>query len=146
YGVLSVLWGNDDGTFRTPTYPGTYWVPLSAAVAAGDFNNDGNSDLVISEYDLEWGNAQVGARLGNGQGGFTPPGWMWMPAPMGAVTVADLNLDDKLDVVLAAPIWNGSTGYALLGNGDGTFSYDPYNSEFSATGDVRGLAVGDFTG
>ena len=144
YGSLNLLLGNGNGIFQPPARPG-YAAPL--AVAAGDFNNDGKSDFVVSEYDLEWGNAQVYAQLGNGHGGFTPPGaqgWTLLPYPLGAATVADLNRDGNLDVVLWAP--GGSTGYALLGNGHGSFSYDFYNSEFLTGSDVRGLAVGDFTG
>src|SRR5262245_39778648 len=65
---------------------------------------------------------------------------------MRAVTVGDLNLDGNLDAIAAAPYLGGSNGDALLGNGDGTFFFDYWYSEFVAGADHRGVAVGDFTG
>jgi hypothetical protein len=86
---VSVLLGNGDGTFRTPTHPSVAQGPMS--VAAGDFNNDGNSDLVVSEHDWDsFGYVEV--LLGDGRGSFRrsgsfgypgfrsvipPPCWRW---------------------------------------------------------------------
>jgi hypothetical protein len=65
-GWISVVLGNGDGTFRaSPTPPSAYWKPLSLAV--GDFNGDGNSDLVVSEDELNsFGYVEV--LQGDGQG------------------------------------------------------------------------------
>jgi hypothetical protein len=104
-GDLSVLLGNGDGTFQAPTlqvpwYGGPNGVPVSAA--AGDFNNDGNSDLVVTGDDLDsYGTVEV--LLGTGWGGFTRASWVKIAYPLTAVTVADLNRDGNLDVVAAAP-------------------------------------------
>lgn len=145
YGSVSVLLGNGDGTFRSPTHPLTSGVPL--AVAVGDFNNDGNSDLVVSE---DGGNSFGGveALLGNGQGGFALASGYGFGNPDSGLAVGDLNGDGKLDAIMVAG--EGSLGggnYALLGNGYGGFSAGgPYAGEFLAVPDGRAVAVGDFTG
>jgi hypothetical protein len=148
YGWVSVLLGNGDGSFRAPTLTAG-----NLAVAAGDFNNDGNSDLVVSEVDFAIGEVGTGVRVlpGDGRGGFT-----WTPGAtligLGqyptVIAVADLNRDGNLDAVTAAPLWDGQFGsgsFVLLGNGDGTFRYDFF--EFSGGfNDQGGVAVGDLTG
>ncbi len=88
----------------------------------GDFNGDGNLDLVVQGSD----NAIA---LGNGDGTFT------LSAPFAAgihpTLTGDFNNDGKLDLVAGnEPI--------LFGNGDGTFSSGPH-FPLSST-----LAVGDF--
>jgi hypothetical protein len=141
-GWLGVLLGNGDGTFQPVAGPGALYVPVSAA--AGDFNNDGNSDLVVTEDDLG-SSGVVEVLLGNGRGGFTRMPWHGVSWPTMGATVADLNLDGNLDAVAvgAGVLWGGgSNGYAMLGNGDGTFGY----SEFATSQDPRAVAVGDFTG
>jgi hypothetical protein len=142
-GWLGVLLGNGDGTFQAPTVRGTQYMPVSAA--AGDFNNDGNSDLVVTEDDLG-SSGVVEVLLGNGRGGFTRMPWHGISYPTMGVAVADLNLDGNLDAVAvgAGVLWGGggSNGYAMLGNGDGTFGY----SGFATSQDPRAVAVGDFTG
>ena len=104
---------------------------------AGDFNNDGNVDLVTASSqtisillgngdgkpDLAVTNSSdnsVSILLGNGDGTFQahvsyPGGAL----PLG-ITNGDFNGDGKLD--LAVTEWFGSSTVAiLLGNGDGSF-------------------------
>jgi hypothetical protein len=151
YGVLSVLWGNGDGTFRTPTHPGTYWVPLSAAV--GDFNGDGNSDLVVSEDDYNsFGYVEV--LYGNGLGDFTAAGYSTTHPPpalavgdFGYITldgfssqqaaVGDFTGDGLDDLVIA------DYGVSVEpGRGDGTFNV---GNGFAANGTYQtSVAVADF--
>jgi hypothetical protein len=151
YGVLSVLWGNGDGTFRMPTYPGTYWVPLSAAV--GDFNGDGNSDLVVSEDDLN-SCGYVEVMYGNGLGDFTANGYSTNHPSSGLaagnfgyitldgfttqqVAVGDFTGDGLDDLVLAdSGVWVDP------GRGDGTFDV---GNGFAANGTYQtSVAVADF--
>jgi len=73
-------------------------------IATGDFNSDGNLDLITSN----------GVMLGNGDGSFQAP-IFYLP---GATIVADFNNDKKLDT--AATISKDSFEVSL-GNGDGTF-------------------------
>jgi len=118
-GVVGVLLGNGDGTFRPAvTYSSGGNNPFSLAVA--DVNGDGHPDLVVGN-DLS-----IGVLLGNGNGTFRPAvtyasGGLDMTY---SLAVADLNRDGNLDVVVANGYLNyfkGGTVGVLLGNGDGTF-------------------------
>ncbi len=139
---LSVLLGNGDGTFR-PTFR-TVVLADPQAVAAADFNADGHMDLVYTAYGVNGGWGSVDVLLGDGQGGFAAQHQYQVHTQTpGDVAVADLNADRRPDVVTV----NGGTVNVLLGNGDGTLSYDWTASNFAAgTYPVGGgLAVGDFT-
>jgi dienelactone hydrolase len=136
--TLSVLLGNGDGTFQPQvTYP---TAPGPAEGVTGDFNGDGKLDLAVSNFGNYTGDT-VSIFLGNGDGTFQahvdyPTG----QAP-GAMVVADLNGDGKLDLV------TGNVDNAisvLLGNGDGTFQA-PVNY-LSGVNGSGGVAAGDFYG
>jgi hypothetical protein len=82
-------------------------------VAIGDFNNDGNPDMVAAA-------GPVWVLLGNGNGTFQSP-VQYLPASLsGQVVVRDINLDGTLDLVLGSQS-NDGMNPVLLGNGDGTF-------------------------
>jgi hypothetical protein len=87
----------------------------TTSVAAGDFNGDGNLDLIAANqnsYDL-------GLLLGNGDGTFqTALNYPVMSQPR-SVAVGDLNGDGNLDVVVGSE--TGGDISLLAGNGDGTF-------------------------
>jgi hypothetical protein len=127
---LAVLLGGGDGTFNPPLFS----APLSTiALAVGDFNGDGKLDLAnvtntcSDPNDLVCNDGLVNILLGNGDGTFQAPvNYPFVGAETGSVTVGDLNLDGKLDLVVAnrncgnfdCPM---GTLSVLLGNGDGTF-------------------------
>ena len=118
---VAIFMGKGDGTFQTPT---TLAQSSPGAAAIGDFNNDGNPDLLV----IGGGNANI--FLGNGNGTFNSPltvnlttlnapGDIWVAA-------ADFNLDGNLDFVVGANPPRGQSFLyqgirLLLGNGDGTF-------------------------
>lgn len=106
-GGPSILLGNGDGTFQAPiTYVGSSQ-QAGPALAAADFNLDGNLDLYA-------GGALF---LGNGDGTFVLHATY--PVANGeAAAAADLNRDGKPDLVVTQQ--SGGV-LVLLGNGDGSF-------------------------
>jgi hypothetical protein len=135
YHDLAVLIGNGDGTFRSPTTNNLPGSPVYVAV--GDFNGDGNMDLVATG-----GGAEVWVLLGNGDGTFQSPIITNVPGS-GMIAVGDFNGDGKLDLAVAD--YSGTNGgiLILLGNGDGTFQ--PPTNIVSASFPAY-LVVGDFNG
>jgi hypothetical protein len=116
----------------------------AAQVVTGDFNGDGNLDLLVVTVDdtnADWGYCVL---LGNGAGSLQPP--VCSPQGVPGVTRAislvagDFNNDKKLDVVVGG-LSNQSLAI-LLGNGDGTFAPAAY--VFDGGGDK--LMAADFNG
>jgi hypothetical protein len=128
-GGISVLLGNGDGTFQPANSFTAGKNPF--ALAASDFNRDGNADLVIIN------STGVGVLLGNGDGTFGPV--TYFPTASGPVSlrVADLDSDNIPDLVVAAT----SSLSVLLGNGDGTFQ-----SHVDYSGPGRNVVVVDVNG
>jgi probable HAF family extracellular repeat protein len=109
------------------------------AVAAADFNGDGNPDLAVAN---EGGN-NVTVLMGNGSGGFTP--FSASPFAVGAapasITAGDFNADGKPDFAVAN--FNDGTVTVYLGNGQGGFTATP-GSPITVGKQPSGIAVGDF--
>jgi len=155
-GLIGVLLGNGDGTFKTVvTYSSGGQSPKSVAIA--DVNGDGKPDLVVANLCANpcvsgVTDGSVGVLLGNGDGTFQAV-VTYDSGGLDAVSVAvaDMNGDGKPDVVVAnectptnCSLLSG-TGLVsvLLGNGDGTFqSAVTYN----AGGNAYSVAVGDLNG
>ncbi len=118
-GGPSVMLGNGDGTFQAPiTYVGSTQ-QTGPALAAADFNLDGNLDLYA-------GGALF---LGNGDGTFVLHA-TYPVANAAAAAAADLNRDGKPDLVVAQQ----SGVSVLLGNGDGSFQTTvKYSAGYYAT-------------
>lgn len=144
-GVVTVLFGNGDGTFTPGPGVQTGGSPFVFAVDIGDFNHDGKLDFVGQEG--IGGPIQV--FFGNGDGTFTPGPVTELPAAVVGGGrfhlidggMGDLNRDGNLDLVV-------TDGYYLemmLGRGDGTFSPGPGQPlNLGAVGDS--VAVADFNG
>jgi hypothetical protein len=150
-GVVGVLLGNGDGTFRTAvTYGSGGNGPFSVAVA--DVNGDGKLDLLVANQRLSTSFGQpggVGVLLGNGDGTFkTAVAHGSGGNDAVSIAVADVNGDGKPDVLVANNCstlsdCSNSTGSVgvLLGNGDGTFQMAlTYGSDGNVGSSV---AVGD---
>lgn len=110
-GVVAVLLGNGDGTFRSPiTTNLTVNGGTVPSLVVGDFNRDGKIDVAFLA------NSEIEIMLGNGNGTFqnsTPFG-----QEMNSIATADMNRDGILDLVSAN---TAGTVSVWLGNGDGTF-------------------------
>lgn len=106
-GKLWVALGNGDGTFKKPV---SYPIPCGIygfSFAAGDFNSDGKTDLLVN-YNTTDISAVTDLYLGNGDGTFQPkqvvklPGGMDYNAELGIVP-ADFNSDGLLDFIFQEP-------------------------------------------
>ncbi|MGA2737761.1 MAG: VCBS repeat-containing protein [Bryobacteraceae bacterium] len=133
--TVSILLGNGDGAFQPAvayaagTSPGT--------LAMGDFNLDGNLDLVVNSN-----SNYITILLGNGDGTFAAPVHYAALEDPGSVAVGDFNGDGKPDLAVGT---FGVPNFVriLLGNGDGTFQ--PPTTCNAGYGPV-GVTVGDFNG
>jgi Bacterial Ig-like domain (group 3)/FG-GAP-like repeat len=116
------------------------------SVAVGDFNGDGNLDVASSEPYGEYPNnaSALAVLLGNGDGTFQSPqmypGFNNYQGVLG-VAVADLNHDNKLDLV--ATDYAGGGVLVFLGKGDGTFNSP---TGWAAGNQAGTVTVADFNG
>jgi FG-GAP-like repeat/Abnormal spindle-like microcephaly-assoc'd, ASPM-SPD-2-Hydin len=114
--TISILLGNGDGTFQ-PAIITSQANTFYSGLVVGDFNEDGNLDIVTN-YSNGSGSG-ISVLLGNGDGTFQAPVDYAIQCPVSLV--GDLNGDGKLDLLgfvsndLPTPI------YTQFGNGDGTF-------------------------
>ena len=139
------IFANDGkgGLSLSHTYANVLNAP-AAQVVTGDFNGDGNLDLLAVTVDGPTGDWGYCVLLGNGDGSLQPP--MCNPQGVPSVTRAitlvagDFNNDKKLDVAVGG-LSNQSLAI-LLGNGDGTFVPAAY--VFDGGGDK--LMAADFNG
>jgi hypothetical protein len=135
---IQVLLGNGNGTFRFGSFA-THSYYSGSAIAYGDFNNDGNEDLVFGA-DPDGPPTQLKVALGDGNGKFQQGSRFghFRVYPI-QIVVGDFNADGKLDVIaLEAGV------YVFLGNGDGTFrqllydrnvgGYDAVAADFNGDG------------
>lgn len=129
-GVVTILLGNGDGTFKQGT---NLTVSGNAStIALADFNGDHKPDIAVSDGTayMTW------VFVGNGDGSFTLSDTEYYGG--NALVAGDFNADGKQDLAFAS-----SDGVGLfLGNGDGTIS----SLIVAPLSSVMSLAVGDFYG
>ncbi|WP_405060163.1 VCBS repeat-containing protein [Kribbella sp. NBC_01505] len=151
--TVPVAMSNGDGTFtvhNSPVsqFPGWAAAP-NATVTAGDFNNDGRTDLALTGA-AGW--TTVPVAMSNGDGTFTVhnspvsqfPGWA--AAPNATVTAGDFNNDGRTDLALT-----GAAGWTTIpvamSNGNGTFTVqnNPAGQfPYWASGARTKVTAGDF--
>jgi len=135
---IGIFLGNGNGTFGSQvTYPtGMNSKPVSIAI--GDFNNDGQMDIVVANF----GSNNIGILLGNRDGTFKQQTTFAVGSshPL-QIAVGDFNNDSRPDIVIV----NYGTNIIglLLGYGNGNFSSQ---IELSAAYDSLPFSVvaGDF--
>jgi hypothetical protein len=114
---ITVLLGKGDGNFEAPR--SFEAGPFPTALAVGDFNGDGNLDVVVANRTIFPGRATV--LFGDGNGGFSAPLRLELfdvSAFPESVAVGDFG-NGHLDFVVANSSSNNVT--VVLGNGDGSF-------------------------
>ena|GEM_PF-2461902 len=115
---ITILLGNGNGTFQTPSEIDVGTGPMAMAVV--DLNRDGIKDVAIGG-----GNTEFSILLGIGNGTFVrqpvvtlvPGGDLF--SACNDIGVGDLNRDGIQDLVV--PLGNGEGNAILIGNGNGTF-------------------------
>lgn len=138
--------------FRTPRFYKAG--PGPDGIVTGDFNEDGNRDLVTSNrYGGDpVGTGDVSCLQGSGDGKFTKVNEQDPTVSANSISVGKLNGDAHLDVVLTDPDSSPPSVVVLLGNGDCTFTkkdtedsggvspgYDPFDTalaDFDDDGDL----------
>jgi len=139
-GLVAVFVNNRDGTFQGPSY---YFAGLtdrqtsSMELAVGDFNRDGNADLLV----IANRQSSAGVLLGNGNGTFQPGAWYVTDVDANGVAVGDFDGDGNPDFVVSAVGNNSLT--VVLGNGDGTFQSA---RSYIGAANPTSVALGDFNG
>lgn len=112
--------GQADGTFSSSTALVPFSLQISPGeVIAGDFNGDGNTDLILFGG-LSNSGAAYQVLLNDGKGNFTAAGSGSIPSESAPAVVGDFNHDGKLDFAIAFNV--GQPFSVFFGNGDGTFS------------------------
>jgi hypothetical protein len=140
-----VFLGNGDGVSYTPMpqpeflSSGTATSDFGPSILAADFNNDGRADLATDD------GATIRTYLGNGDGTFAAGPAYGTISNSGFLTATDLDGDGNID------LWTGyagngmyggdgrlpNLGYALMGNGDGTFQGTPATESTGASSAVK---------
>ena len=144
--TIGVMLNRGNDTFSNPKLYTTTTGPEFAGVGppvVADVNGDGVPDLLYPDYV----GANVGVRLGLGDGAFGAQSVF--PAGVGAYSLnaVDVNGDGKTDLVVANAVDN--TVSVLLGNGNGTFQtqkvfpvgFDPFAL---VTADLNNDGIPDF--
>ena len=133
-GTVLIFRGAGNGTFLTPSASDKYTVGrLPSAVAVGDFNGDGKTDIAVADAGDSTTPGDIEILLGNGDGTFQAPKQFLTGAGSHPVAflAQDINGDGIADLAIvdqgngASPgkvlVWFGNKD-PLTGKWDGTFN------------------------
>jgi FG-GAP-like repeat/Abnormal spindle-like microcephaly-assoc'd, ASPM-SPD-2-Hydin len=138
-GVL-LLFGNNDGTFRTPgSVYGNIGNDYASEIVAGDYNNDGKLDIATAPY-FEGSGEAFAILANNGDGTFTVGGDLAAGTNPTSVVSADFNRDGIPDFAIT----NSNNGILVyIGQGGGHYGS---SQSFSVGGNLTplGIVAGDF--
>ena len=113
--IVTILPGNGDGTFQQALTvdlpPGSF----ATSIVAADFNNDGRTDLAVTDTSLN----EVSILLGNGDGTFQSS-TIAVPGGPYAIAAGDFTGNGRIDLAVADRAGNAVT--ILLNNGAGAFT------------------------
>jgi len=143
YNNLVTYLGTEAGTLSSQViYPNSAWTNLDGpnGILYDDFNNDGNSDIIISNtgYTFPFISHYVGS--GNGVFAFNLLDTLTQSEHPYSITASDFNIDGYKDLAIST---NSNTIYILLGTASGTFNHTVINL---TTSNTQQLATSDFNG
>src|SRR5258708_7998763 len=108
--LIGRVWAQNFGP--QVTYP-TQAAPIG--IAKGDFNHDGNQDVIVTNFN----SSSLSLFLGRGDGTLEPAQTIAVGAEPIAIAVADFDGDGNLDVAVA--LFSPPLIQVLYGKGDGSF-------------------------
>jgi hypothetical protein len=149
-GRIDIWINNGDETFDSIFTIGTgvrAW-----AANHGDFDNDGDIDIIAANGSTGPGTGRIMTWLNNGDGTFGIGDYYWAGQNPVYITAGDLNDDGFVDMALANNTSNDVS--ILMNNGDGTFAdafylsveYEPrtvHAVEFDGDGDIDLVVVNE---
>ena len=136
-GVLEILFGQKDGSFRNGVSQ-TLKTADPRSIVAGDFNGDGDPDLLIGDSE-----GAVMELLGDGTGALKSAGEIAHVGSAVSIAVGDFNRDGIPDIAVSD--FQGNTVTILLGSGSGSFRTG-WSFALPQRGTVYYLAAADFNG
>jgi uncharacterized protein (TIGR03437 family) len=138
---VRVLLGNGDGTFQTAII--TPVTQPAYGISTGDFNNDGNLEVVMCSSAGPIGSRSVIVMFGKGDGTFgAQANFPTGGGCPGLTLVADFNGDGNPDIAVNL----GNNMAILLGNGDGTFQAPKISAALATDGFLGAMAAADLNG
>lgn len=132
---LVILLGQANGAF-SETASGVGLGPAPHSIVAGDFNHDGNPDVIVGDND-----GALLLFLGDGTGRMLAAGAAAHLDSVASIAVADFNRDGNLDIAVSD--WRASRVTVLLGDGKGGFRH-AWSFPLRMRGKSPHLAAADF--
>jgi hypothetical protein len=150
-GDWGVALGNGDGTFKT-AIPFPSPVTNIQGIGIGDFNRDGNMDVVVGEFGYAGASSSatpsIYTLLGDGTGHFTISNTETLASgtTISAFTATDMDGDGNPDIVYVSsgPSTDNSQVGVELGGGNGLFKPANLVSVGNYDGSYVSLLTGDF--
>lgn len=134
---VKVYLNNKFGGFSQNVYLSTPAGPYPSAIAVGDFNGDGNQDVVVTEETT----AKIRVMLGTGLGDFLPPNTYVVGSGPRSVAIGDLTGDGKPEIVVGNYV---SGSISVLYN-KGLLGFNPaFNYVFG--NNIQKVILADFNG